>query len=158
MLAALHLIDVLARFFPHTSGQSGELGFEAMRFGWRMLTTSRDNHPVAGPFNEMLQKTADECGISRLGIIDSSIAASPRIVDIYREDDLIDACTRHTYVQPVNDIHKRYSPYFSADWASYGASFGFQSAASGDTGITVASLEGKRARGLMEIRNVLNKN
>ena len=158
LFAALHLIDVLARFFPHASGQSKELGVDAIRFGCRMLIQSRDKYPVAAPFHDMLQRTANECGISLLQDTDKPMTADLRSVNIYREDDLIDACTRHTYVQPVTEIHTKYSSSFSAEWASYVASFGFQSALVGGTRVRVASIDEMSARPVMDIRNFLNVN
>lgn len=123
-----------------------------------MLIESRDKCPVAGPFHEMLQRTANECGISLSERTDGPMTADLRSVNIYQEDDLIDACTRHTYVQPVTEIHKKYSSTFSADWASYGTSFGFQSAPVVDTRMRVASIDETSSRPVMDIRNFLNVN
>lgn len=154
MFAALHLIDVVARFFTRAGGQSGEPGLEAVEFGCRMLIESRDKCPVAGPLHEMLQRTASECGISLPESLNQLMTANFRDTDIFREDDLIDACARHTYLQPVKEIHKKYSSSFCGDWIAYGASPGFRSINFADT--RMRSIEERGARSVMEIRNVLN--
>lgn len=155
LFAALHLIDVVVRFAPLASGQSRELGLEAMSFGCHMLGGSQDKSPIAGPFHEMLIRTANECGISIAEHGDGSINDHLSISHNYRQDDIINACTKHTYVQPVKNIHRRYSSSFLKDWASYGASFGFQSVATGNTGIQTDSTE-DNAQPVMEIHNLLN--
>ena len=154
MFATLHLIDVIARFFPRAVGRSGELGLEAVQFGCRILIESRDKYPVAGPLYEMLQRTASECGVSLPESLNRSITANPRDNDIFREDDLIDACTRYTYLQPVYEIHKRYSSSFCGDWIAYGASPGFKSINSLDNGMRL--IEERGTRRVMEIHNLLN--
>lgn len=156
MLAALHLIDVIARFFPRARGQSSELGFEVVLFGRRILTESQPRFPVAGPFQEMLRKTAIDCGITFSKRTDAPMTVHPQTNNSYREDDLIDACTRNTYAQPVKEIQRIYSPSFSADWATYGASFGFQPTSSDETRSGLTPTEENSSQGVMEIRNVLN--
>lgn len=156
MLAALHLIDVIARFFPRAPGQSSDLGFEVVLFGRRILSESQPRFPVAGPFQEMLRKTAIDSGITFSKRTDAPMTIHPQTNNNYREDDLIDACTRHTYAQPVKEIQRIFSPSFSADWASYGASFGFQPTRSDDTKSDLSTDEENSSPGVMEIRNVLN--
>ena len=155
MFAALHLIDVAARFFPQAGGRSGELGLEAVEFGCRMLNECRDKYPVAGPFHEMLQRTAIECGISMPKPLNQPVTANRPDDDMFREDDLIDACTMHTYLQPVNEIHKKYCSSFCEDWITHETS-SFQSINFADGGMK--SIEERGARRVMEIRNLLNIN
>lgn len=152
MLAALHLIDVVARPIPRERGQSNALGSEAILLGHRILSQSLPRVPVAGPFQEMLRKTAINCGITSSNRDEKQLQNN----NSYREDDLIDACTRHTYAQPVEAIQKRYSPSFSADWASHGALFGFQPTNPSDTSSDLASIEGSENQSVMSIRTVLN--
>jgi hypothetical protein len=47
---------------------------------------------------------------------------SPKI--IYKRDDFINACTRPTYKQPVEDIHFKYQPSFAIDWMTEAPSLG----------------------------------
>jgi hypothetical protein len=42
---------------------------------------------------------------------------------VYGMDDLIHACTRPTYVQPIKMIHKRYPPSFCTQWLAEETAF-----------------------------------
>lgn len=157
MIATLHLIDVIARCLPFAVETSSNIGLEAIQFGLDILNESRARFPVAGAFQEMLRKTATDCGISLSKIL-AEPAGLPQDVEAYRLDDLIDACTRPTYVQPISEIQSRYSPSFTADWIAIGSSFGFHQATSGSSKMPSHSIEQKRARGRMQIGNLLNAN
>jgi hypothetical protein len=122
------------------------------------LNESQARFPVAGPLQELLRRTANECGISLSQSTDEPMATHRQAVDIYRVDDLINACTRHTYVQPVKEIHTRYSPSFSADWAFHAPAFEFRPTTSGSTRMHIPSIEERGTRNLMQIRNLLNTN
>ena len=117
MFAVLHLIDVIARFFPLGVDIPSKDGASAVQFGLEVLMESRAGFPVAGPFQEMLRRTAIDCSIRLPKNLDDLMAV-PRqnTKPVYRIDDMISACTRPTYVQPVAAIHKKYSSTFSADW------------------------------------------
>jgi hypothetical protein len=156
MFSILHLVDVIARFFPGGIEGGSKDGPEAIQFGLETLMQSRSGFPVAGPLQEMLRRTATECSI-RLPRNMVDLMVSPRPPkQIYRMDDLIDACTRATYTQPVAEIHSKYGPSFSADWAIDGVFFGFQEPASGATRLRVPSAEERGAQSLMQISNLLN--
>ena len=156
MLAVLHLTDVIARFFPGGVEGPRKDGPEAIKFGMESLMQSRPGFAVAGPFREMLRSTAKECSIRLPRELDELMIPPPN--QLYQLDDLINACTRPSYVQPINQIHKRYLPSFSADWASDGASYGFLEPALDARRLRVPSAEERGARSLMQIRNLLNTN
>jgi hypothetical protein len=84
------------------------------------------------------------------------MAAPRRLKQVYRMDDLIDACTRPTYTQPVDEIHLRYLPSFSADWATEGTSFEFPKLGSGARWLGGPSAEERGAQGLIQIRDLLD--
>jgi hypothetical protein len=156
MFAILHLSDVVARFFPGGMEKGAKDGPEAIQFGMEALMQSRSGFPVAGPLQEMLRRTANDCSI-RLPRNLSEIMPPPRSSQqMYRLDDLVDACTRPTYSQPVKEIHRRYISSFSVEWASEGSSFGFLASASGSTRLKVPSAEERGAQSLMQIHNLLN--
>jgi hypothetical protein len=159
MFAILHLADLVARFFPGGIEGGSKDGPEAIQFGLEALMQSRAGFPVAGPLQEMLQKTAKECSIRR-PISPSDIIAAPALPPraIYRIDDLIDACTRPSYTQPIEEIHSRYLPSISADWVAEGAALGFLEPGSGARRLRVPSAEERGAQSLMQIRNLLNTN
>jgi hypothetical protein len=156
MFSILHLADVIARFFPGGIEGGSKDGPEAIQFGLETLMQSRSGFPVAGPLQEMLRRTATECSI-RLprNMVDLMLSPKPP-KQIYRMDDLIDACTRPTYTQPVVEIHSKYAPSFSADWVIDGVSFGFQEPVSGATRMRIPSAEERGAQSLMQISNLLN--
>jgi hypothetical protein len=157
MFAVLHLTDVIARFFPGGIEGGSKDGPEAIQFGMEVLTQSRSGFPVAGPLQEMLRKSANECAI-RLpkNLMDlMTIPRPPK--NLYKMDDLIDACTRPNYVQPVDEIRLRYLPSFAADWTIDASSFGFLELNSSDRGgMRIPSAEERGAQSLMQIRNLLN--
>jgi hypothetical protein len=156
MFSILHLVDVIARFFPGGIEGGSKDGPEAIQFGLETLMQSRSGFPVAGSLQEMLRRTATECSI-RLPRNMVDLMVSPRPPkQIYRMDDLIDACTRPTYTQPVAEIHSKYAPSFSADWVIDGVSFGFQEPIFGATRLRIPSAEERGAQSLMQISNLLN--
>jgi hypothetical protein len=158
MFAILHLTDLVARFFPGGIEGGSKDGPEAIQFGLEALMQSRAGFPVAGPLQEMLRKSAKECSIRRPVDPTDSMAAPalPRV--IYRIDDLIDACTRPSYTQPIKEIHLRYLQSLSADWVVEGAALGFLEPGSGVRRLRIPSAEERGAQSLMQIRNLLNTN
>lgn len=156
MFAILHLTDVVARFFPEVEG-SGKNGPEAVQFGMETLMESRVGFPVAGPFQEMLRRRAVNLSIALPENLYELMSTSGK-PQAYQLDDMFDACTRSNYIQPIPDIHKRYLPSFSADWASHGASFGFPEPSIDAKKLRPPSAEERGAQSLMQIRNLLNTN
>lgn len=116
MFQAVHLSDTIARFFPGSTGHNDE-GLSAIELGLECLLASYRGFPVAGILYQMLRSNAEECLISpnALTQISLPILASQRF---FKLDELIDACTKPTYLQPISNIHKLYAPSFSADWVS----------------------------------------
>jgi len=156
MFAVLHLSDVVARFFPGGMENGSKDGPEAIYFGIEVLMQSRAGFPVAGPLQEMLRKTANDCSIRLPRNLSKLMPPLRPPQQRYRLDDLIDACTRPTYSQPVKEIHRRYDSSFSSEWASEGTSFGFLASASGPSRLKVPSAEERGAQSLMQIHNLLN--
>jgi hypothetical protein len=154
MFSILHLSDLVARFFPGGVEGGSKDGPEAIQFGIEALTQSRAGFPVAGPLQEMLRRSAKDCSI-RFPMNDL-MAAPIQPKGIYRIDDMIDACTRSSYIQPINEIHLRYLPSICADWVAEGPVLGFQEPGSGARRLRVPSDEERGAQSLMQIRNLLN--
>ena len=157
MFSILHLADVVARFFPGGLEGPTKDGPDAITFGLDALLQSQAGFPVAGPFREMLRRTANECSI-RLpkNLDDISKSRHSFSKQIYRMDDMIDACTMPSYVQPVTEIHKKYPPSFSADWLAEAHTCGFPKPEFGSPRLAEPSLEETAAQNLMRIRNLLN--
>ena len=156
MFSILHLSDVVARFFPGGVEGGSKDGPGAVQFGTEALMQSRNGFPVAGPLQEMLRRTAIECSIRLPRNMGDMVAGSKVSKHIYRTDDLIDACTRPTYTQPVGEIHMRYLPSFSTEWPALAASLGFVEPVSSAKRSSVPSAAERGAQSLMHIRNLLN--
>ncbi|KAH7379045.1 hypothetical protein BKA64DRAFT_631850 [Cadophora sp. MPI-SDFR-AT-0126] len=157
MFAVLHLTDIIARFFPGGMEGGGKDGFEAVQFGMEVLTQSRVGFPIASTLQEMLRRTSNECSI-RLSWNPTEFMAIPRPPKVYRMDDFLDACTRPTYTQPIDQIHLKYVPSFSSEWAIEGSAFGFLEPSPGTRSLGVSSAKERDAQSLLQIRNLLNTN
>jgi hypothetical protein len=165
MFSVLHLSGVVARHFPGgVSGSgvegSGRDGPEAIHLGMEALGQSRAGFPVAGPLQEMLRRTAVEGNILLPTNLDDMMPPPPPPRHIYRMDDLLDACTRPTYVQPFNEIHARLVASFPGQWGSEASACRFMESISGMPN-RIPSAEERGAQSLldmsgMSIRNLLN--
>lgn len=157
MFGVLHLTDVICRFFPNSVDGYSKDGETAIQLGMEVLMQSCPGFPVAGPFQAMLQRTANECSVPLPKNV-SDLLISPRLPKKkFGIDDIIDACTRPSYVQPVGEIHNRYLASFSMEWTANGGSYGFLEPSSGRR-LRGPSAEERGARSLMQIRNLLNTN
>lgn len=155
MFEVLHLVDAVAKYFPGGAEGSGKDGLEAVQIGLEVLVESRAGFPVAGPLQEMLRRSASSYSVP-LPPNHKDIMILPTRHHSYRLDDLIDACTRPTYVQPISEVIIRFNSSFSTDWASQVASFGFREPAAGYRRPRHPSAEVRGAQSLMQIRNLLN--
>jgi hypothetical protein len=167
MFSVLHLSGVVARQFPGgvlgigIEG-SGRDGPEAIRLGMEALGQSRVGFPVAGPFQEMLRRTAVEGNILLPTNLSEIMPPPPSPKNIYQMDDLLDACTRPTYIQPFEEIHARFVASLSGQWGPEAAACRFLESISGTTN-RISSAEERGAQSLidmsgMSIRNLLNSN
>lgn len=157
MFGVLHLTDVVCRFFPNAVDGPSKDGVQALQFGMEVLIQSCLGFPIAGPFQEMLRRTAQECSVPLAKNVSDRLAPPRPPKQSYGIDDLIDACTRASYVQPADEIHKRYLPSFSVDWTSHGSAYGFLEPPPGRR-LRGQSAEEKSAQTLMQISNLLNTN
>ena len=158
MFSVLHLTDVVVRFFPGGMEGGAKDGPEAMQFAIEALKQSRAGFPVARPLQEMLRRTAKECSIPLPRNLNDIMPLPRKSQQIYRLDDFIDACTRKTYTQPVEEIHAKYAASFSTDWITEGPAHGFLASASGPSRLRIPSAEERGAQSLMQIHNLLNTN
>lgn len=156
MFGILHLVDVIARFFPGGAEGSGKDGPEAIQFGLEALFESRSGCSIPSPLQEMLRRTAQECFI-RLPPNTSELIISPLKNNSYYMDDMIDACTRPSYVQPISEINSRFTQSFSTEWATQAPSLGFREPTTSNRRLRKPpSAEERGAQNLMQIRNLLN--
>ncbi|PBP15634.1 hypothetical protein BUE80_DR013600 [Diplocarpon rosae] len=158
MLAALQLIDVVARFFPGGAEGGSKDGPEAIYFGMELLMQSRVSFPVAGPLQEMLRRSAIQCSILLPRDMTDLMLPPKPPQQIYQIDDFLGACTRATYVHPIAKAHSKYGPSFSADWAVECSAYGFSESTTSAQRLRFPSAEERGAQSLMQIRNLLNTN
>ncbi|KAL2061541.1 hypothetical protein VTL71DRAFT_6918 [Oculimacula yallundae] len=158
MLASLQLIDIVVRFFPDGAGRGSKDGVEAVQLGLELLMQSRVGFPVAGPLQEMLRRSAEECGMPPPRNLKELMRSPTLSQKSYGMDDFLGACTRPTYVQPVLDAHSKYSLSFSSGWQLEGPVYGFRESTTGARRLKFPSAEEIGAQNLMHIRNLLNSN
>jgi len=151
----MHLCDVVARFFPDKVDSSSKDGSEAVQFIMKVLSQSHASYPITGIFEELLRKSVSQCSLRLSSDVNELLARSAKLG--YKMDDFIDACTRPTYLQPVDEIHMNFSDSFIMDWVSEAPSLGFQERDIGASRLRITnSEEEKGAQSLMQIRNLLN--
>jgi len=160
MFATLHHCDTVIRFFPEVVGETSRDASAAVRLGLETLRQSNAGFPVAATLQELLRRTANECSVPLPKGTEKFVATTGALHNpySYRMDDVIDACTRPSYVQSVEGIHSRYLASFPADWAAEGASFGFYDPPLGTKSLRGPSAEERGAQHLMNISNLLNQN
>jgi hypothetical protein len=164
MFSILHLTGVVAAQFPGgVSGSgtegSGRDGPGAIHLGLEALGESRVGFPVAGPFQEMLRRTAVDENILLPTSLGEIMPFPPPLKHIYRMDDLLDACTRLTYVQPFQEIHARFVASLPSQWGPEASACRFLESISNK----IPSAEERGAQSLiamsgMSISNLLNSN
>jgi len=152
MFAVLHLADVVARFFPESTKSASKTGPKALQLGMQLLMQSRPGFPAAGILQEMLRRTAKECAVRFPWDVSDTMFIPEPDTQCYQLDDFIRACTKPTCLQPHSQIHRRYLPSFSADWAARARRFGFPEPVFSVPGSRRLSVEETGAQALMQLR------
>lgn len=156
MFGALQLIDTIARYFPGGAGGDSKNGSEAIQFGIEILMESKVGFPLAHTLQELLRRTAKECAIPIPAGLAERMKPPGSQPQTYRLDDFLEACTMPSYVQPVHEVHAKFSPAFSADWMAEASKYGFRESTTGAVRLRGPSDEERGAQSLMQIRNLLN--
>ncbi|KAI9704773.1 MAG: hypothetical protein M1836_006553 [Candelina mexicana] len=105
----LHLCDILVRYGPAPTNT------EAVSFCLEVLKEAADDRggfAVCGPLQETFRQTAIECGVPLPDNIRELMGPAD-----YGFDDILDACTRHTYAQPVDQIVENVCATFDEDFS-----------------------------------------
>jgi hypothetical protein len=155
MLGILHLAYALIRFFPTAlTGRDDETaGESAYLVASEALASSAKGFRIAGPLLDMLRSTAAAHGVTLPRDADAAAAAaaSPRHPrPTYLLEDYLQACANPTFVQPMAEIQRKYSPSFAADWLVEVARNGFSEQ------LHRAERDEPLAQDLMHVRNLLN--
>ncbi|KAG9238959.1 hypothetical protein BJ875DRAFT_366647 [Amylocarpus encephaloides] len=158
MFGLLQLSDLVARNFPGGKDSVGKDGQQAIYFGMEALMQSRLGFPTAGPLQEMLRSNASRINIQLPPNLNEIMTppSSPR--NYYLMDDMIDACTRPTYLHPLEAVFARMQSSFTQEWVSEASAFGFLESTLTSSTRRVASADEAAAQGLMRLQRVLNSN
>ncbi|KAI9875682.1 MAG: hypothetical protein M1830_008121 [Pleopsidium flavum] len=104
---ALHLGDVLIRYSP-----SEPYAPEVVLFCLEVLQENRPGFAICGPLQELLRRTAVECRIQ----LPENLRELMKPSQHYGIDDILDACTRISYMQPTEQIVRYLDPSIAENW------------------------------------------
>ena len=103
----LHVCDSLIRFSPRDPPAS-----DTVEFCLEVLQQNSSGFALCGPLQSLFCQTAEECGVQLL----DETRAVMGLYDHFVMDDILDACTRLTYRQPIDQILLRIDPEIANDW------------------------------------------
>ena len=110
----VHLCDALIRHSPNDPDAS-----EVVKFCLGVLDQCRPGFAVCGPLQELIRRTAVECGVAIPSEVQDLVAALGPI-DM---DSILDACTRLSYTQPMDQILPHIDPsigqYWNDEWRTF---------------------------------------
>ncbi|KAL8945758.1 MAG: hypothetical protein Q9222_007747 [Ikaeria aurantiellina] len=103
----VHIGDTLIRYSPQDP-----LASEVVRFCLETLQEASPGFPLCGPLQELFRRTAVECGTKLPSNIDQLTGG----LGNYGVDDILDACTRLDYKQPVDQSMRHVDENIEEDW------------------------------------------
>ncbi|KAL8660241.1 MAG: hypothetical protein Q9202_006733 [Teloschistes flavicans] len=105
----IHTGDTLIRYTPHDP-----LGTQVVEFCLTTLQEASVGFPICGPLQELFRRAAVECGVQ----LPSNIEEITGNLGSYGMDDILDACTRLDYKQPVDQSVRHVDDKVEEEWAS----------------------------------------
>ena len=131
MFAISGICGFIARFFPTKSTKDSAIkdGPEAIALGLEILQESNIGFPVAGAIQELLRREAVGCSVKLPPGPPLAPPRSPR--PTYSYNDLMDACTRPSYRQPLWSVREKFDKELAEDWYREGPEYGFKRPESG---------------------------
>ncbi|KAL8921374.1 MAG: hypothetical protein Q9172_004067 [Xanthocarpia lactea] len=105
----IHLGDALIRYSPDDPPAS-----RTVEFSLGLLQQASVGFPICGPLQDLYIRTAVDCGAKLPPNVEE--LAGP--LGSYGMDDILDACTRLDYKQPVDQSVRHIDDNLAADWAS----------------------------------------
>lgn len=103
----IRVCDSLVRFSPQDPPAS-----DTVDFCLEMLQQTSTGFALCGPLQSLFCQTAEECGVN---FSDETRAAMASLRH-YAMDDILDACTRLSYTQPIDQVLLRIDPEIAKDW------------------------------------------
>ena len=104
----IHLCDALVRYSPHVPPAS-----QTARFCLDVLHQTRLGFTLCGPLQLLFHQTAQECGVQLPPEMSDTVDSFSH----YIVDDILDACTRLSYTQPLDQILHHIDPDIAQDWS-----------------------------------------
>ena len=103
----IHVCDSLVRFSPQEPAASN-----TVEFCLGVLQETSAGFALCGPLRSLFCQTVEECGVQLSDELRALMGSSTH----YVMDDILDACTRLTYAQPIDQILLRIDPEIAKDW------------------------------------------
>lgn len=103
----VHLGEAIISYSPQ-----GTPAPETLNFCLQALQQARAGFALCGPLQFLFRQRAEECGVrmpEELGELATSF-------DHYEMDDILDACTRLTYAEPLEQIMRHIDPAIAEEW------------------------------------------
>ncbi|KAI4195291.1 MAG: hypothetical protein LQ350_007272 [Teloschistes chrysophthalmus] len=104
----IHVGDTLIRYTPHDPP-----GTQVVEFCLATLQEASAGFPICGPLQELFKRTADECRVQ----LPSNIDEITGNLGNYGMDDILDACTRLDYKQPIDQTVRHVDDKVEEEWA-----------------------------------------
>lgn len=76
------------------------------------MQRTRIGFAICGPLQELFRRTAVECNVELPG----NIASMMEPIQDFGLDDILDACTRLSYTQPLDQVLPHIDPAIAVDW------------------------------------------
>ena len=104
----VHVCDCLVRFSPQEPPAP-----DTVNFCLEVLQENSAGFALCGPLQSLFCRTAEECGVQCSDELRDVMGS----FDHYGMDDILDACTRLSYTQPIDQILLRIDPNIARDWS-----------------------------------------
>ncbi|KAL8934880.1 MAG: hypothetical protein Q9216_005689 [Gyalolechia sp. 2 TL-2023] len=105
----VHIGDALVRYSPHEPP-----GSDVVEFCLGLLQQASVGFAICGPLQELYRRTAYECGVQ----LPANIETITGQLGSYGMDDILDACTRLDYKQPVDQSIRHIADNIAEEWPS----------------------------------------
>jgi len=104
----VHLADAFIKFPSDTSSSS-----DIAAFCIEVLGQNQKGFPICGPLAQVFWTSAQEAGVELPEATDHGLLGS---IDRYGVDEILDACTRLSYAQPVDQIGRYIDNAIGDQW------------------------------------------
>ncbi|KAM0146401.1 hypothetical protein ACHAPG_011160 [Botrytis cinerea] len=123
VFAILNLTDVIVRFFPKINRELGKNDEEAVKLATEVLEQSLLSFPVAAIFTEKFREITKKILFPWPSKLDN-LMYHQRSKSRSLLDEVIDVCTRATYIQPISSIQKRFATGIQSNWSMLSSGLG----------------------------------